>query len=99
MSTLPENELDLEKLFLPAWAQEPSSAKNYAQYAGADTRPDRGDERRGRRPFRRGGAPGERPPPGNRRRGDRQGPPRRDGDRKNFDRNRPGPRREEPHER
>ena len=44
MSTLPENELDLDKLFLPAWAQEPPSAKNYAQFAGADTRPERGDE-------------------------------------------------------
>jgi hypothetical protein len=98
MSTLPENELDLEKLFLPAWAQEPSSAKNYAQYAGGDARPERSDERRGRRPFRREGAPNERPP-GGRPRGDRQGQPRPDGDRRNLDRNRSGPRREEPRER
>src|SRR6266436_1101337 len=50
MSTAPENELDLEKLFLPAWAQEPSSAK-YAKYEGED-RPDRRDNR-GSRPPRR----------------------------------------------
>src|SRR5712691_6645592 len=50
MSTAPENEFDLEKLFLPAWAQEPSSAK-YAKYEGED-RPDRRDDR-GPRPPRR----------------------------------------------
>lgn len=96
MSTLPENELDLEKLFLPAWAQEPSSSKNYAQFAGADTRPERGDERRGRRPFRREGGPADRPA-GGRPRGDRQGGPRRDGG--HFDRKPTGPRRDEPRER
>src|SRR2546422_421872 len=53
MSTAPENEFDLEKLFLPAWAQEPSSAK-YAKYEGED-RPDRREERRGPRPPRREG--------------------------------------------
>src|SRR4051812_10550589 len=47
MST-PENDFDLEKLFLPAWAQEPSSAK-YAKYEGED-RPDRRDDRGPRRP-------------------------------------------------
>src|SRR5260370_25783946 len=58
MST-PENELDLEKLFLPAWAQEPASANLYAKYEGGDDRPDRGrDDRRG--PRRRQGPPGER---------------------------------------
>ncbi len=50
MSTAPENEFDLEKLFLPAWAQEPSSAK-YAKYEGED-RSDRRDDR-GPRPPRR----------------------------------------------
>ncbi len=51
MSTLPDNEFDLEKLFLPAWAQqEPSSAK-YAHYEGEEEKPDRRDAQRGpRRP-------------------------------------------------
>ena len=79
MSTLPDNELDLEKLFLPAWAQEPSSAK-YANYEGGEDRFDRrgGRDHRGPRPPGRGG------PPGNRRdaggpRGERRGPPRGEG--------------------
>jgi hypothetical protein len=101
MSTSPENELDLEKLFLPAWAQEPSSAKLYANYEGGDDRPDRkGDRRGGRKPFRRegggfggggfggGGFGGDRPR-GDRPRGDR--PP---GDRPRGDRP-GGPRRPE----
>ena len=76
MSTLPDNELDLDKLFLPAWAQEPSASK-YAQYEGGDDRPDRrGDrDRRGPRPPRRDGGPGARRDdrrPG----GDRRGPTR-----------------------
>src|SRR5579872_4994280 len=72
MSTLPDNELDLEKLFLPAWAQEPASAKHYATYEGGDERPDRRD-RRGPRPPRRDGPPGERGR-GPRPQGDRRGP-------------------------
>jgi hypothetical protein len=59
MSTSPENELDLEKLFLPAWAQEPPSAKHYAQYEGGEERPDRKPGRRGPRPPRREGGPGD----------------------------------------
>jgi hypothetical protein len=101
MSTLPDNELDLEKLFLPAWAQEPSTAK-YANYQGGGE--DRGDrrDRRGPRPPRRDGGPGG--PRGNRPPGERRGPrpeggrsgkpfgPRRD-----FDRGeRREPRRETP---
>jgi hypothetical protein len=54
MSTLPDNEFDLEKLFLPAWAQEPSSAK-YAHYEGEEQRVERRGERRGPRPPRREG--------------------------------------------
>src|SRR6267142_1845680 len=66
MNTPPENELDLEKLFLPAWAQEPASANLYAKYEGGDERRERGrDDRRGPRP------PGRRGPPGERRGGDR----------------------------
>ena len=62
MSTLPDSELDLDKLFLPAWAQEPSASK-YAHYEGETERPDRrGDrDRRGPRPPRRDGPPGARP--------------------------------------
>ena len=40
MSAAPDNELDLEKLFLPAWAQEPSSATKYAKYEGGERRID-----------------------------------------------------------
>lgn len=102
MSTLPDNELDLEKLLLPAWAQEPPSAKHYATYEGGDENPDR-RERRGPRPPRREGPPGERgrgPRPG----GERRGPPRREGERgrpigggrRDFDRGQPRERRETP---
>ena len=90
MSTLPENELDLEKLFLPAWAQQPPSAKHYAQYEGGEEPRGRQGDRRGPRPPRRDGPPRDRDrqganrgapganrgaPPGARR------GPRRDGDR------------------
>jgi len=57
MSTLPDNELDLEKLFLPAWAQEGPSAAKYAQYEGETERAERRNERRGPRPFRRDSQP------------------------------------------
>ena len=73
MSNLPDNELDLEKLFLPSWAQqEPSSAK-YAKYEMPEERTDRyGD--RGNRPPRRDGPPGGRRDGGGRPQGDRRGP-------------------------
>src|SRR5512136_1532307 len=73
MSTVPDNEFDLEKLFLPAWAQEPSSTKRYAQYEGEAESTDRRGERWGQR---RGGGRGPRPPR-------RDGPP---GERRPFDR-------------
>jgi hypothetical protein len=104
MSTSPENELDLEKLFLPAWAQEPPSAKHYAQYEGGDERPDRKPGRRGPRPPRRDGGPADRPRENRSRDGgprdDRRGP-RREGGGKPFnrDRERPAFRRDEPRER
>src|SRR5215470_14208988 len=79
MSTPPENELDLEKLFLPAWAQEPASANLYAKYEGEE-RPDRRDDRRGPRRPGQGPRPGGRRPdfrgdrpPGNRRPGGPEG--------------------------
>ncbi len=76
MSTLPDSELDLDKLFLPAWAQEPSASK-YAKYEGETERHDRrGDrDRRGPRPPRRDGPSGPRRDD-NRPRGERRGPPR-----------------------
>ena len=110
MSTLPDNELDLEKLFLPAWAQEPASAKQYANYqGGGEDRSDRRDRRGGPRPPRRdggfGGQGGDRPR-GNRPPGERRGPgPGREGGRggkpfgqgrRDFDRGEPRERRETP---
>jgi hypothetical protein len=74
MSTLPENELDLDKLFLPAWAQEPASTKSYAHYEGEREPSDR-RERRGPRP------PGR---DQNRSRDERPRGPRREGDRGKF---------------
>jgi hypothetical protein len=38
MSTAPENEFDLEKLFLPAWAQQEPSSNKYASYEGGEDR-------------------------------------------------------------
>ncbi|HEV2209854.1 MAG TPA: hypothetical protein VG167_13830 [Verrucomicrobiae bacterium] len=60
MSTVPESDFDLEKLFLPAWAQEAPSSVKYAKYEGETERPDRRGERRGPRPPRRSGPPGGR---------------------------------------
>src|SRR5437899_6035829 len=81
MSTAPENEFDLEKLFLPAWAQEPSSAEQYAQYEGGEERSlDRGPSRGRPQQRRQGGAPGARRDEG-RPRQDRGGPPRGKGSR------------------
>jgi hypothetical protein len=83
MSSISDVEIDLEKLFLPAWAQEPSTANRYAKFAGAPAeREDRQrDGRRGgprREPF--GEKRGPRPPrAGGPKFGDRQkGFPRRD---------------------
>lgn len=78
MSTLPENELNLEKLFLPAWAQEDPSAAKYAKYEVSDDRPDRRGDRRGPRPPRRDGPGGPRRDE-NRQGGDRRGPRREGG--------------------
>ncbi len=60
MSTLPDSDFDLEKLFLPAWAQEEPSSAKYAKYEGEVERPDRREGRRGPRPPRRDGLPGGR---------------------------------------
>jgi len=87
MSNQPDNELfNLDNLFAPAWAKEPTTANRYAKFEGRDEAGDR-PERRGDRPRlggpRREGGP--RPPrsPG----GERSGGSRRDSDR---DRRGPG---------
>jgi hypothetical protein len=88
MSINPETDLDLEKLFLPAWAQDSANNPNrYAKFTGNEGAPreDRG-ERRGPRPPRRDGGfgGGERRPggPGGRRpEGAGFRGPRRDGPR------------------
>ncbi len=72
MSINPETDLDLEKLFLPAWAQESSSVNRYEKFAGED-RPERREDRRGRGPRP------PRPEFGGPRRDDRPRGPRRDG--------------------
>jgi hypothetical protein len=77
MSTLPDNEFDLEKLFLPAWAQEEPSSAKYAKYEGRTERPEGRGDNRGFRPPRRDGPPGARRD-GNRPRDDRRGPPGRE---------------------
>jgi hypothetical protein len=61
MSTAPEPDLDLEKLFLPAWAQDPPQVNRYADFAGDDRGERRHDDRPGRRPPRRDQPGGPRP--------------------------------------
>ncbi len=73
MSTAPDNEFDLDKLFLPAWAQEDPAASKYSKYEGETERPDRRGDRRGPRPPRRDGPPSGRSR-GDRPRTDRRGP-------------------------
>ncbi len=84
MSNISEVEIDLEKLFLPAWAQEKTGPNPYAKFAGEPAGRDdrqregrrggpRGDsfgERRGPRPARSGPRFGDRKP-GSSRRDDR----------------------------
>jgi len=72
MSTLPDNEFDLEKLFLPAWAQEEPSSAKYAKYEGRD---ERTEERRDRRGPRRRDTPAGGRREGGRPSQDRRGPP------------------------
>src|SRR6202142_3811761 len=69
MSSISEVEIDLEKLFLPAWAQGKPAVNPYAKFAGEPAgredrpregrrggpRPDSFGERRGPRPPRAGG--------------------------------------------
>src|SRR5690348_4004407 len=103
MSTLPDNEFDLEKLFLPAWAQEEPSSAKYAKYEGRDERVDDRRDRRGprRRDIPGGGRTDGRRPSQDRRGpagGDRTGPRRGGPDRQDRDERR-GPHRGPPRER
>ena len=90
MSTSPEADFDLEKLFLPAWAKESPQHNRFAKFEGE---PERRDDRRGDRPARRpafgqgrgpsaprgpgGGDRSRGPRPGGPPRGRDQGPERR----------------------
>ncbi len=81
-SVSPDSELDLEKLFLPAWAQVSPSLNKYAGHSGED-RPERGrGPRRDRPPGQRdsGGPRGPQArgnrPSGSRPGGDQRGGPR-----------------------
>lgn len=90
MSTPSDTDLDLDSLFLPAWAQQPANKNLYAKFEGREEREDRRDDRGGRgdRPRRpRGDRPpgrpegrGPRPPQSGRpdRRDGGRGPGRRD---------------------
>jgi hypothetical protein len=89
MSTLPNSDFDLNELFQPAWAKEPSASK-YAHFEGERERPDRRGDRRGPRPPRRDGPPGGRRDDG-RPRGARPGAPRPAGGRPEGDRGGRGP--------
>lgn len=81
MNNNPETDLDLEKLFLPSWAQESANSNRFEKYTGNEGAPrDRGgDDRRGPRPPRRegerrdstGGRPRGAGAPGGQRRDDR----------------------------
>jgi hypothetical protein len=90
MSGLSEAELDLEKLFLPAWAQEKPGKNPYEKFTGEE-RDDRREKGRGK--FGGGGSGfggnrGDRGP----RAGGGQRPPKRFGDKKDFRRGERGER-------
>jgi hypothetical protein len=91
MSNISEVEIDLEKLFLPAWAQGKPAANPYAKFAGEPAgRDDR--SREGRRGGPRGDSFGERRGP----RPARSGPKFGDRKRGGFQRDDRGERRERP---
>jgi hypothetical protein len=55
MSGFSEVDIDLEKLFLPAWAQEKPGKNPYEKYSGGEKEEPRRDKRRGRFSDDRGG--------------------------------------------
>jgi hypothetical protein len=72
----PDTEFDLEKLFLPAWAQEEPAANRYAKYTGNEGASRGFDDRSGgRRPPRRDGPRPERGGPSRGPQGARPGGP------------------------
>jgi hypothetical protein len=84
MST--SSDLDLDSLFLPAWAQQPANKNLYAKYEGGE---EREGPRRGGRDGGRGGRPGG---PRSERSGDSRGPrPQSGGGRGPQDRRGGGP--------
>ena len=101
MSNLTDNELDLEKLFLPAWAQEAPAAQRYAKYTGNEGAPREGRRDGGDRPRRReittgpGGPPRGQGGGGFRPGGDRPGGQRPGGPRPGGPRPSGGPRRDD----
>lgn len=60
MSTSSEPDFDLEKLFLPAWAQDAPQTNRYANFQGEERSERKFDDRPGRRPQRREGQGGPR---------------------------------------
>jgi hypothetical protein len=81
MSGFSEADIDLEKLFLPAWAQEKPGKNPYEKYSGEEREEPRREKRRGRFSDERGGQ--------------RPRSPRKFGDKKDFRRGeRHGDRRE-----
>jgi hypothetical protein len=60
MSASPESEFDLEKLFLPAWAQDSPGVNRYANFAGDDRKERKFSDHQKPRPPRRDqpGGPG-----------------------------------------
>jgi hypothetical protein len=64
MSTPPEPDFDLEKLFLPAWAQDDPQANRYANFAGEERGDRKFNDRPGRRPPRRDQPGGAKPASG-----------------------------------
>ena len=87
MSGFSEADIDLEKLFLPAWAQDKPEKNRYEQYSGQEGERPRRENRGGKFPERRGEG-GPRPP--------RQGGSRPGGPRKDFRRSEQRPERHEP---
>jgi hypothetical protein len=85
MSGFSEADIDLEKLFLPAWAQEKSEKNRYEKFTGDEGERPRHDKRRGKPPENRGDR-GER----------RDRFPKKFGDKKDF--RRPERREQERHE-
>jgi len=91
MSAPPEPDFDLEKLFLPAWAQDAPQSNRYANFAGEERSERKHDDRQGRRPPRRDQPSGPKPKSGR-----PQGVQRRDTRSDTRPQDRPAPKLEPP---